>query len=832
MTKVDVLVGRHTYAGLFMVTLATLMHEILLTRIFSVTMWYHYAFLAISVALFGMTVGAILVYVFPGYFSRDRTNRHLALSAWLFGVSIVFSFLTYVSIPFVTARSLVTVFSLALMYVIISIPFVFSGICVSLALTRFPRRVSRLYAADLAGAACGCLFVIYTLRLTDGPGAVIVASVLGCVSAACFAAGESAGNLRRATLISSLVLALFVIAHTVLATAQFPPLRLIWVKGQLEGRALYEKWNSFSRIRVTGDPNTPSEPFGWGLSSVYPSDKKVRQLDLNIDATAGTVLTARDNRASSLEHLRYDVTNLAHYIRYDANVLVIGSGGGRDILSALAFGQKSVVAVEINQDIIAAVNRRFGDFTGHLDADPRVAFVNDEGRSYIARQRARFDIIQASLIDTWAATAAGAFVLSENSLYTVDAWKLFLERLTPTGVLTFSRWYFRDRPDEMYRLTSLAAASLRQLGIENPQGHIVIVRHMRPRRTADVPNGIGTILVSRQPFSEEDLNTIENTTRKLQFDVMLSPRASPDATFATLAAGRDLEAFWAKFPLNIAPPTDDSPFFFHMLRLRDILERAMWERGANAKNSEAVFVLGVLLLVVIGLTTACIIVPLILTTKKGALKDAGPLFIFFASIGLGFMFVEISQMQRLIIFLGHPTYGLSVVLFALLLSSGLGSYLTQRVGHQGLTAAAIVRLGLLLCVLAVFGRLTPYAISVFQSATTIVRILVAVITLFPIGILMGMAFPLGMKIASARFASLMPWLWGVNGATSVCASVLAVAIALHASISASFWAGFGCYAIALAAFALANQPGRTSVSLPEVFPGEDQQISEVSANVG
>jgi predicted membrane-bound spermidine synthase len=224
-----------------------------------------------------------------------------------------------------------------------------------------------------------------------------------------------------------------------------------------------------------------------------------------------------------------------------------------------------------------------------------------------------------------------------------------------------------------------------------------------------------------------------------------------------------------------------------------------------------------LLIVVVGLTLLCIIVPLALTTKDVSLRGSGFLFVFFASIGFGFMFVEISQMERLIIFLGHPTYGLSVVLFALLLSSGLGSLLTQKASDYK-ASAAILRLGLLLCVLVLFGELTPYAVRVFRGEPTMLRILVATTILFPLGVLMGMAFPLGMKIASARFGALTSWLWGVNGATSVCASVLAVVIALNAGISASFWAGFVCYAVAFTAFVLASRESHASVPVPSRVP--------------
>jgi hypothetical protein len=240
-------------------------------------------------------------------------------------------------------------------------------------------------------------------------------------------------RLRVAALGVVTVLALFVAANSVLIARQSPLIRLVWVKGSQEQQPLYEKWNSFSRLTVYGDPDRPVPPQGWGLSPTFPKDRRVQQLLLLMDATAGSWLTAVDGDEANLEHLRYDIINLPHHLRRDARVLVIGTGGGRDILSALLFRQKSVVGVEINGDIIDLVNGEFGAFTGRLDRNPTVTFVNDEARSYLARQDERFDIVQISLIDTWAATGAGAFVLSEHSLYTTEAWRLFLGRLKPRG---------------------------------------------------------------------------------------------------------------------------------------------------------------------------------------------------------------------------------------------------------------------------------------------------------------------------------------------------------------------------------------------------------------
>jgi hypothetical protein len=799
--------SRSVYLGLFLVTLATMMYEIALTRIFSVTMWYHLAFVAISVAMFGMTVGALVVYLAPGWFPPAGVGRQLGLSALLFGVGIVGSLLTHLAVPFTFELSLRGLGTVVFTYVVVAVPFVFGGIAVTLALTRFPAQVARLYAADLVGAAAGCVLVIVALDITDGPTTVIATAAIACAAAACFLADAGPG-LRATALLGVIGLSGFVAVNSLRILEQASLLRVTWVKGAREARPLFEKWNSFSRVTVSGDPRQATPPQGWGMSATYPAGRGVHQLWLLMDAAAGSVLTRFDGGLEGIEHLKYDVTNLPHWLRRDARVLAVGVGGGRDVLSALAFRQRSVVGVEINETILDVVNAHFGDFTGHLDRDARVRFVNDEARSYIARQAERFDILQISLIDTWAATGAGAFVLSEHSLYTTEAWALFLDRLTPRGVLSVSRWYYDPRPDEMYRVTSLAVTALAGRGVTRPAEHLIVVRHATGAADGRIaPLGVATLLVSPSPFSPADVDAAEELARRLRFEVVLSPRGAATATFAALAGGRNLPAVYAASPTNIAPPTDDSPFFFHMLRPRDLLGLETWRaalRGSLA-DVQAVGVLGVLLLTVVGLTVLCIVVPLALTSDRGLLAGAAPLFVFFAGIGFGFMLVEISQMQRLIIFLGHPTYGLSVVLFAMLASSGAGSLVAGRAG--GRPAAPLLAL---VAALAIFGTATPPAIRAFEAATTPARIAVAIGLLLPIGFLMGMAFPLGMRLAARRAAALSPWLWGINGATSVCASVVAVVIALHWGIAASFWTGVGCYVAAAAALALETRRARAT----------------------
>ena len=370
-----------------------------------------------------------------------------------------------------------------------------------------------------------------------------------------------------------------------------------------------------------------------------------------------------------------------------------------------------------------------------------------------------------------------------------------MNHLEPNGVLTFSRWYF-PLPGQVYRLTSIATAALMDLGIQTMRDHIIVVVG---GQSQGVP--MGTISVSKNPFSKKDLDIINDVTEKLQFRTVLSPAFSIDPIFSAIASGTKFDFLAENFPLDISPPTDDRPFFFYMQKLKDAFTTDVPEQG-----EDALFVLGTLLILVMVLTSICIFVPLFIKTKNQKVKGSGSLIFYFAAIGFGFLLIEISQMQRLTIFLGHPTYSLSVMLFALLLSSGIGSYLTQNIQLETLKHNALRRFILLLSSLILLGVLTPYVPGVFQSYSNPVRILIVILLLLPAGLFMGMLFPIGMKMASGDRESIKPWLWGINGATSVCASVLAVVISLSFGISAAFWCGVAFYVFACLALLRTSNP--------------------------
>jgi hypothetical protein len=775
------------YAALSLVALGTLVLEILLTRIFSVTMWYHLAFIAVSVAMFGMTLGAVIVYLAPRWFHGPRLRPALAVTTALFGLAAVWSVQTQLGIAVDVGNLRSPLRDLALAYGVAAVPFTFSGVAVTLALTRFPGQVSRLYAADLAGAAAGCIALVVLLEAFEGPAVVFV--VAGSTAAAAVLFGHRSmltSSRGRAMVACGLLLLTF---GWVCERAHESGLQVRQAKGSRLDRPLYEKWNSYSRIAV--GPMREEWPFGWGLSQKYAKRNQIRQLHLDIDASAETVLTVFNGDLADLEHLRYDVTNVAHYLARGTDVFVIGAGGGRDVLSALVFGQRQVTAVEMNGAIIEAVNGQFGAVTGHLDRNPKVRFVNDEARSFLARSDQRFGLIQISLIDTWAATAAGAFVLSENTLYTKEAWELFWRKLADEGILSVSRWYSRPRPVEVYKLTALAVSALLASGVAEPRQHLLLMATKPDETNPGCCGSVGTLMVRRTPFTETDLAQITAVAREMDFEIVLSPATAADETFARLSDPRQTQAVVAEFDVELVPPTDDRPFFFKM---------------------DSTLLTGLFQFVAL-LSVAFIAVPVAIKSDRRAIVRHLPASLVFAAIGLAFMLVEISLMQRLTLLLGHPTFSLSVVLAGLLVSGGIGSFSTARLGTPPAPSVVARRLLGLLLVLIVTGWVAPPLIGLSYSAATPVRLAVAVALILPVGFFMGMPFAMAMGISSVRRPLLTAWLWGINGAASICAAVLAVMISSNVGISMAWWSGVACYAVATALMVrdarAAGQPSAT-----------------------
>ena len=460
MQSISKIHGRY-YLAIFVLASATLSYQILITRFFSVMLYYHFAFAAISLAMLGLTRGAMEVYGKPARYAAERVGVEFARHASWFALSSVGAMVGLLCLPTLVSAAAVPVV-LAVAIIAFIWPFTEGGVCITLLLTRLPYSGGWLYAADLLGAAVGCLGVIFLLLVIDPVSATLwIAALAAGVGWIVIRNSDEVRSLRLSGAVA-LTMAAAATVHTGLDLTGKSHLGVFWAKGEEQAGTLFERWNTYSRVRVREWAG--KKPVGWGYAR--QSEVRVDQHYIDIDADAGTVITRFDGDIGKLSYLKDDVINAAYLVQPVADVAVVGVGGGRDILSGLVFGAKQIRGIEINPAIFEVLTEKFADFAGHLERQPGVSLVNAEARSYINHSSERYDLVQISLIDTWAATAAGGLTLTENRLYTVEAWDDFYRALKPGGLLSVSRWYDGDKHrGEFYRLVAIAASALQRKGV-------------------------------------------------------------------------------------------------------------------------------------------------------------------------------------------------------------------------------------------------------------------------------------------------------------------------------------------------------------------------------
>ncbi|MBL9100533.1 MAG: hypothetical protein JNL82_06235 [Myxococcales bacterium] len=784
------------YAGIFAAALAALMLEILLTRIVSVIGWYHLAFFVIALAMLGMTAGASVVFLWPRRFVE--VPRRLAESALLFAVTAPPAFAWTMSGPLMPVTDFMGFLALLGLGAVLALPFAVVGVTLTLALTRAGLPPGRAYGVDLLGAALGCLLVIPLLDAVDGASAVLVAGAIAGIAALAFAAARtdlSPGAGRKGQALALAVTMAWAGAAVLNATAEVPPLRPAWVKGMREDARsfAYVGWNTHSRVTVSEPADHP--PRLWAAGRNLPIEtviKPVEERILLIDGAAATGMARYDD--SDHAYLEWDIATFAHRLRPGGPAAVIGVGGGRDVLEAVRVGHAPVVGVEINDKIVGLHTGPMRDYS-RIATLPGVELVADEARSFFARDARRYEVITMSLIDTWASTGAGAYSLSENGLYTIEGWQVFLRRLTPTGIFTVSRWYKPDSPGETGRMLALAMATLWKLGVPDPRRHLILLQQA----------SVATLLVSRAPFTAQDLDRMQKEAIRLGFNMVMTPRKPPAPPLLKEIAGQTdlagLQAYAEAQTLDMTPPDDDRPFFFNMLRPRDWLADSAEVDALDLSflgNLQATQTLVYATLVSVVLTIAAVFGPLWLRRRElgGGGRGVAAACGYFALIGLGFMFVEIGLLSRVGVFLGHPTLALAVVLGGIVLATGLGSLMSGRVPVERPRVATFFPLLPGLLVVATRAAIGPVMAS-YAGAPVGTRVLLTLALVAPPALAMGLCFPLGLRLVRAArgeaTTDITPWLWGVNGACGVCASGLALGTSMAWGISTTLAIGAVCY---------------------------------------
>ncbi len=775
----NVVLSRGLLFGVALISGASLMLELTLTRIFSVTLFYHFAFLVVSLALFGMGVAGIVVYLRGRSLRPERLERILAFHALAFGFSSIVALWMVLATQVPPGLGLESLRNLAALYLVAALPFFFSGMCLAMVITLQSKHVSRIYGYDLTGAALGCLLSIPALNLLGGPSTVLAAGALGASAAILFAQAP-----RRRLVAAGLASLLWVL---VIVDASAGLFAVPSVKAIDESQVIFARWNSYSRVTVS----KTREDHHW----------------MNIDSDAATrIFAASAYRDGARANLRFSETRLAslvYEVRNGGHALIIGPGGGADVIAARQYGVKKITGVELNGLIAEEVMKEaFREYTGDLYLQDDVEVIVGEGRSFVRRAQDRYDSIQATLVDTWAATSAGAFTLSENTLYTQEAFGDFIEHLTDHGVLSMTRW-LRQPPREFVRLISLGVAALRNMGVRDLRHHFFVARD----------NRMASFLLKKTPFLPEELTALRAACRRDRLRVMYDPEQPDQAQnmVSTLIRSDNPAELWRAHPLDISPPTDDRPFFFYTVKPENFAGQLF--SGAAEKNDIGVQVLSGLLLVVLFLVLLFFLVPLLLFRRADVRVDRGrkmASLMFFAAIGVGFIALEISWMQHFVLFLGHPIYALGVVLFVLLLAGGTGSSLTQKIPAEAALARVMPTVIALALVVVAYSFLLGPLFRALVGLPLWLRILLAGAILVLPGLIMGRMMPLGIKALTTRFAEVVPWAWGINGAASVLGSVLVVAVSMNVGYRAAQILAVSVYLIGCVLLRLGLRPAKTN----------------------
>jgi spermidine synthase len=507
-------------------------------------------------------------------------------------------------------------------------------------------------------------------------------------------------------------------------------------------------------------------------------------------------MIAFDGDLHTLEHLRYDVSSLGYQVRPQRSVVIIGAGGGRDILTAKLFGLPQIHAVEINPLVVDFVRRRFRDFSGSPYDLTGVSTNVMDGRSFVAQATARFDHIQLSAVDTSAALAAGALSLVENSLYTVEAFTDYYDHLSDSGLLSITRNWSEETQMMALRTTDLVRAAWAGRGQVDPRLHIVIVA---PR---DERSRWGTLLASRPPFSAAEVEHIRARATELGFAVLYAPGSTENPRAFDELLGRDRAGFLRGYPFDVAATTDDKPYFFFFEKPFSLgrsapepgsEQRLEWASKATPKVLRQAFVLVVTLVVVLAF-----LVPMLLgRLRLPAARGAGPGLLYFAAIGLGFIMVEIALIQRYGLLLGQPLWALAGVLGTILVFSGLGSLFTRSLPDARLPRALLSIVGVLLAMVLIHALAAPPALHAAMRWSLPLRVLVMLASLAPVGFVMGMPLPLGMRLMERSAPRALAWAWGVNGSLSVMGTVVAMFVSVFFGITYTMVTGGLLYLLTL-----------------------------------
>jgi predicted membrane-bound spermidine synthase len=781
-------------AGLSLTSFAALLLELALTRLFSVVLFYHFAFLAISIGLLGLGAGGVFAYMLKTRLGKIATRTLAQTICIINSITILLVLEIVLHVPVALEVSAKNFRHLTVLYLAAAVPFFLTGVLFSVVFSRESHRIPLLYGADLGGGALACLAVVPMLNWIGGPNTILMASAALAIAAAVWAPSANGRRFCGAVLAGFLLLIAGNLSDTLID--------VVYAKGRLRDPAWVEfaRWNALSRVEV--------DRIGQAKAIVIDADASTYIMNAEPERVAGTPWE---------EILMSSPPALANVLRPRGEFAIIGPGGGVDVLRALSSGSNSVTGIEINPIIANTIMRgRYATYCQHLYQRPQVHLQVTDGRSYLRTTREKFDVVQMTLVDTWASTAAGAFALSENNLYTVEAFREYFEHLRPDGMIAITRWEFHE-PREALRVVAEAMEALHRLGVANPARNFIVAS-----QGALDEDGIPVVVLAKKSaFTlDEEAAVQAHFVKYSRLRALYLPSQPASNPFGELIASNDPYAFARSYAYNVSPVDDNAPFFFFTLKADQILGKHALRKGVDWKVNLGVLVLLLVLVISLVAVVAFLILPL---AWRGGRNRPSPLpLLYFVAVGLGYILVEIAFIQRFVLFLGHPTYALTVVIFLLMLSSGAGSLFSRR--WLSRTELAWMPISLVIGILLMDVLFLPHWLEAWVGFGLSTRIAISSLLLAPLGFLMGMPFPTGLRALAARSKSCfgraaeernddnqdnaVEWAWAMNAAASVLGSVLAMVIAIQFGLNATLACGVFAYLIALTMLPTLRPPAR------------------------
>ncbi len=767
--------------GIFLTSAATLTLQIAIVRLLSVAQWHHFAFLVVSLALLGYGASGSFLSSFPSILRRDLPS-FLSGSSWLFSATGLGAFLLSHQIPFDVARiawDRWQILYIFLFYLVFSAPFFFSGLTLSAALTRLSGQSGRIYFSDLTGAASGCILVLGFFTVFGGVGTMVAACLLGGMASMAFAWKNGKSFMFR--LIWLLLLVPFLSWNPPFLELPISPYKELNVALRFPGAHLLEtRWSALSRIDLLESSAARTAP-GLSLEYLHPLPP---QIGLTIDGSRMSPITGfrgDPKTTEDLAFLDFLPSSLPYRIIRPERVLILQPKGGLEVLNALRHRAKEIVAVEADPLIVDLLKGPYRDQSGgiYLREETRV-YVRDS-RSFVRGVESGFDLIVLPLVESLGASTTGFSGLHEEYGLTTEALRDYLRALRPGGFL-FLNVYLLPPPRAELRLISMGKEALRKTG-EDLRDHLLVFRSW----------GTFSLLLKKNPILPEEIQTLKSLCRKLRFDLVAYPgireeEANVFNRFPRPLYFRGVESilhdgkeFISSYPFDLSPPTDDRPFFHYYFRWGYFGEIYRLAGEKWQILLEGGFLVPVVFLLALLASLMFMVAPLCFRKKEkvGAFRNHSFFWLFyFTLLGLGFMFMEISLIQKFILFLGHPVYSVSMIIFSLLVFAGLGSRISMKMGTiSSLNLQRVLLLNTLFLLLFAF-FLFP-TLTFFQGQAFPLRLLITVLFIAPLGVTVGMPFPLGIRWVGERQPPLIPWAWCANGCASVIGAILPVIIALY-----------------------------------------------------